>query len=91
MTSWASVLEHVTSGFAMEKSTKICEKKLCKNARIPALGYGALEGEEECPNGNVENGSVIGILSNSLSFYHLELQSPVTDSSCITPTFMGQP
>ena len=41
MTSWASALEHVTSGFAMEKSTKICEKKLCKNARIPALGYGA--------------------------------------------------
>ena len=49
MTSWASVLEHVTSGFAMEKSRKICEKKLCKNARIPALGYGALEGKEECP------------------------------------------
>ena len=41
MTSWASAFEHVTSGFAMEKSTTICETKLCKNARIPALGYGA--------------------------------------------------
>ena len=48
MTSWASALEHVTSGFAMEKSTKICEKQLCKNARIPALGYGAVEDEDEC-------------------------------------------
>ena len=33
----------------------------------------------------------IGILSNIILFYHLELQSPITDSSCITPTFMGQP
>ena len=49
MTSWASALEHVISGFAMEKSTKICEKKLCTNARIPALGYGALEDEDESP------------------------------------------
>ena len=47
MTSWASALEHVTSGFAMEKSTHICEKKLCTNARIPALGYGALDDEKE--------------------------------------------
>ena len=47
MTSWASALERVISGFAMEKSTKICEKKLCKNARIPVLGYGAVEDEEE--------------------------------------------
>ena len=45
----SSALEHVISGFAMEKSTKICEKKLCKNARIPALGYGAVEDEEDCP------------------------------------------
>ena len=50
MTSWASASEHVTSGFAMEKSTTICEKNLCKNARIPALGYGAVEDEEECRN-----------------------------------------
>ena len=49
MTSWASALEHVTSGFAMENSTKSCEKKLCKNAQIPELGYGALEDEEEYP------------------------------------------
>ena len=47
MTSWESALEHMTSGFAMEKSTKLCETKLCKNARIPALGYGALEDEDE--------------------------------------------
>ena len=24
-----------------------CEKKLCKSGRIPALGYGAVKGQEE--------------------------------------------
>ena len=31
----------------VQKSKKIAKKKCAKNARIPALGYGAVKGKEE--------------------------------------------
>ena len=34
-------MEHVTFGLALCKSKKIARKNCAKNARIPALGYGA--------------------------------------------------
>ena len=40
-------MEHVTFGLALCKSKKIARKKCAKIGRIPALGYGALEDEEE--------------------------------------------
>ena len=43
----ASAMEHVTFGLALCKSTKLARKKCAKNARIPALGYGAVKGKEE--------------------------------------------
>ena len=72
--SWASALEQVTSSFAMEKSTKICEKTLCKNARIPALGYGALEDEEDCPNNKLP-GKVRGSIGDSGKGVEFDLKS----------------
>ena len=45
--SWASAVEHVTFSLALCKSKKIARKNCAKNARIPALGYGAVKGQEE--------------------------------------------
>ena len=45
--SWASAMEHVTFGLALCTSKKIARNKCAKNARIPALGYGAVKGKEE--------------------------------------------
>ena len=47
MTLWASAMEHVTFGLALCKSKKIARKNCAKNARIPALGYGAVKGQDE--------------------------------------------
>ena len=47
VTSWASAMEHVTFGLALCKSKKIARQNCAKNARIPALGYGAVKGKEE--------------------------------------------
>ena len=47
MKSWASAMEHVTFGLALCKSKKIARQNCAKNARIPALGYGAVKGKEE--------------------------------------------
>ena len=47
MTSWASAMEHVTFGLALCKSKKIARKNCAQNARMPALGYGAVKGKEE--------------------------------------------
>ena len=41
MTSLASVMEHITFGLALCKSKKIARNICARNARIPALGYGA--------------------------------------------------
>ena len=46
MTSWASVMEHVTFGLAVCKSKKSARQNCAKNGRIPALGYGAVKGQE---------------------------------------------
>ena len=43
MTSWASIMEHMIFGLAMCKSRKITRKNCLKNARIPTLGYGAVQ------------------------------------------------
>ena len=40
-------MEHVTFGLALCKSKKIARTNCAKNARIPALGYGAVKGKEE--------------------------------------------
>ena len=40
-------MEHVTFGLALCKSKKITRKNCAQNARIPALGYGAVKGKEE--------------------------------------------
>ena len=45
--SWASAMEHVTFGLALRKLKTIARKKCAKYARIPALGYGAVQGKEE--------------------------------------------
>ena len=42
-------MEHVTFGLALCKSKKIARKNCAKNARIPALGYGAIKGKEGTP------------------------------------------
>ena len=47
MTLWASAMEHVTFGLALCKSKKIARKTCAQNARIPALGYGAVKGKDE--------------------------------------------
>ena len=47
MISWASVMKHVTFGLALCKSRKITRKNSAKNARIPALGYGAVQKRDE--------------------------------------------
>ena len=47
MTLKASVMEHVTFGFALCKSRKITRKNYAKNAQIPALGYGAVQKKDE--------------------------------------------
>ena len=47
MTSWASVMEHVTFGLALCKSKKIAKKNCARNARIPTLGYGAVQEKVE--------------------------------------------
>ena len=47
MMSWASVMEHATFGLALCKSKKIARQNCAKNGRIPALGYGAVKGQEE--------------------------------------------
>ena len=43
VTSWASVMGHVTFGLALCKSKKIARKNCARNARITALGYGAVQ------------------------------------------------
>ena len=47
MTLWASAMEHVTFGLALCKSKTIARKNCAKNALIPALGYGAVKGQDE--------------------------------------------
>ena len=43
MTSWASVMEHMTFGLALCKWKTIARKNCTRNAGIPALGYGAVQ------------------------------------------------
>ena len=43
VTSLASVLEHITFSLALCKSKRIARKICARNARIPALGYGAVQ------------------------------------------------
>ena len=40
-------MEHVTFGLALCKSKKIARNNCAKSGRIPALGYGAVKGQEE--------------------------------------------
>ena len=40
-------MEHVTFSLALCKWKKLARKNSAKNARIPALGYGAVKGKEE--------------------------------------------
>ena len=40
-------MEHVTFGLALCKSKTFVRQHCAKNARIPALGYGAVKGKEE--------------------------------------------
>ena len=40
-------MEHVTFCLALCKSRKITGKNYAKNARIPALGYGAVQKKDE--------------------------------------------
>ena len=47
MTSLASVMEHITFGLALCKSKKIARNICARNARIPALGYGAVQEKVE--------------------------------------------
>ena len=47
MTSWASVMKHVTFGLALRKSRKIIRENCAQNAQIPVLGYGAVQEKEE--------------------------------------------
>ena len=47
VTSWTSVMDHVTFGLALCKWKKIVRKNCAQNGRIPALGYGAVKGQEE--------------------------------------------
>ena len=47
MTSFASVMEHISFGLALCKSTKIARNICARNARIPALGYGAVKEKVE--------------------------------------------
>ena len=47
MTLWDSAMEHVTFGLALCKSKTIARKNCAKSGWIPALGYGAVKGQEE--------------------------------------------
>ena len=47
VTPWASIMEHVIFGLALCKSRKIARKNCAKNARIPTLGYGAVQEKDE--------------------------------------------
>ena len=47
VTSWASVMEHMTFGLALCKSKKIAKQHCARHARIPALGYGAVQEKVE--------------------------------------------
>ena len=40
-------MEHVTFGLALCKSKTIARKNCAKSGWIPALGYGAVKGQEE--------------------------------------------
>ena len=40
-------MEHVNFSLALCKSKKIARKNCAKSGRIPALGYGAVKGQEK--------------------------------------------
>ena len=40
-------MEHVTFGLALCKSKTLARQKCAKSGRIPALGYGAVKGQED--------------------------------------------
>ena len=66
MTSWASVMEHMTFGLALCKSKKIARKNCARNAPIPALGYGAVQ---EKVKSQVQNCNFLLILQGIISTF----------------------